>query len=220
MSNVVQKNPNFLTGRAQFVYYYVIKLRGEVMKKPQFKLWKEFKAFINRGSVLDLAVGMIIGSAFTAIVSALVNGILQPLINLIPIGQTGLQTVLRPEVVDPETGSVLVSSLILDWGAVISAVITFLLTALVLFIIIKVINSAKDIGKSQTEKLRKQLEKGKITEEEAAAAQAKLDEEAKAAEAPAPVDPTVALLTEIRDLLLAQKNVEAVSKIEEIASQE
>ncbi|MCM1394092.1 MAG: large conductance mechanosensitive channel protein MscL [[Eubacterium] siraeum] len=190
------------------------------MKKPQFKLWKEFKAFINRGSVLDLAVGMIIGSAFTAIVSALVNGILQPLINLIPIGQTGLQTVLRPEVVDPETGSVLVSSLILDWGAVISAVITFLLTALVLFIIIKVINSAKDIGKSQTEKLRKQLEKGKITEEEAAAAQAKLDEEAKAAEAPAPVDPTVALLTEIRDLLLAQKNVEAVSKIEEIASQE
>ncbi|MDE7372768.1 MAG: large conductance mechanosensitive channel protein MscL [Clostridia bacterium] len=188
------------------------------MKKPQFKLWKEFKAFINRGSVLDLAVGMIIGAAFTAIVSALVSGILQPLINLIPISETGLQTVLRPEVVDPETGSVLVSALILDWGAVISAVITFILTALVLFAIIKVINSAKDMGKKQTEKLKKQLAKGKISAEEAAAAQAKLDEEAAKKEEPAPVDPTVALLTEIRDLLLAQKNIEAVSKIEEIGA--
>ena len=200
---------------------YKIKLtnfRGEIMKKPQFKLWNEFKAFINRGSVLDLAVGMIIGAAFTAIVTALVNGILQPLINLIPISETGLQTVLRPEVVDPETGSVLVSALILDWGAVISAVITFLLTALVLFIIIKAINSAKDMGKKQTEKLRKQLAKGKITAEEAAAAQAKIEEEAAAKEEAAPVDPTVALLTEIRDLLLAQKNTEAVSKIEEISA--
>lgn len=188
------------------------------MKKPQFKLWKEFKAFINRGSVLDLAVGMIIGAAFTAIVSALVSGILQPLINLIPISETGLQTVLRPEVVDPETGSVLVSALILDWGAVISAIITFLLTALVLFAIIKVINSAKDMGKKQTEKLKKQLAKGKISAEEAAAAQAKLEEEAAKKEEPAPVDPTVALLTEIRDLLLAQKNAEAVSKIEEIGA--
>ena len=188
------------------------------MKKRQFKLWNEFKAFINRGSVLDLAVGMIIGSAFTAIVSALVNGILQPLINLIPISNTGLQTVLRPEVTDPETGSVLVSALILDWGAVISAVITFLLTALVLFTIIKVINSARDMGKNQTEKLRKQLAKGKITAEEAAAAQAKIEEEAAKKEEPAPVDPTVALLTEIRDLLLAQKTSEAVAKIDEIGA--
>ena len=53
-------------------------------KKHEFKLWQEFKAFINRGSALDLAVGMIIGSAFTAIVNSLVKGILQPLINMIP----------------------------------------------------------------------------------------------------------------------------------------
>ena len=185
------------------------------MKKPQFKLWKEFKAFINKGSVLDLAVGMIIGSAFTAIVSALVSGILQPLINWIPISETGdLITELRPAVI--ENGAVVREALVLDWGAVISAVITFILTALVLFTIIKVINSARDMGKSQTEKLKKQLAKGKITAEEAAAAQAKIEEEAAQKEEPAPVDPTVALLTEIRDLLLAQKNGEAVAKIEEI----
>ena len=112
------------------------------MKKPQFKLWKEFKAFISRGSALDLAVGMIIGAAFTAIVTALVNGILKPLINWIPLGDgTGLQTVLRPAVLD-EAGNILVEALVLDWGAVISAIITFLLTALVLFAIIKVINKA------------------------------------------------------------------------------
>jgi len=188
-------------------------------KKHEFKLWKEFKAFISKGSALDLAVGMIIGSAFTAIVTALVNGILKPLINWIPLGDgTGLQTVLRPAVLD-ETGQVLVQALVLDWGAVISAIITFLLTAVVLFAIIKVINTARDLGKRETEKLKKQLRRGKITEEEAAAAQAKLDEDkaAKEAPAPAPVDPTLELLREIRDLLVAQKNAEASAKIEEIA---
>lgn len=189
------------------------------MKKPQFKLWKEFKAFISRGSALDLAVGMIIGAAFTAIVTALVNGILKPLINWIPLGDgTGLQTVLRPAVLD-EAGNILVEALVLDWGAVISAIITFLLTALVLFAIIKVINTARDFGKRESERLKKQLRKGKITEEEAAAAQAKIDEEkaAKEAPAPAPADTTVELLREIRDLLLAQKNAEAAAKIEGIS---
>lgn len=162
---------------------------------------------------------MIIGAAFTAIVTALVNGILKPLINWIPLGDgTGLQTVLRPAVLD-EAGNILVEALVLDWGAVISAIITFLLTALVLFAIIKVINTARDFGKRESERLKKQLRRGKITEEEAAAAQAKIDEEkaAKEAPAPAPADTTVELLREIRDLLLAQKNAEAAAKIDGIS---
>ena len=94
-------------------------------------LLQEFKAFINKGNVMDLAVGMIIGSAFTAIVTALVQNILTPLINWIPgAGDTGaLQTVLREAVVD-EAGNVVTAALILDWGAVISAIITFLCTAI------------------------------------------------------------------------------------------
>ncbi|MDE6301992.1 MAG: large conductance mechanosensitive channel protein MscL, partial [Clostridia bacterium] len=151
------------------------------MKKPKFKLLKEFKTFISKGSVIDLAVGMIIGSAFTAIITALVTGILQPIINLIPTGNgTGLQTVLRPAVLD-EAGNVLVEALVLNWGAVISAVITFLLTALVLFAIIKAINTARDLGKKSAESIKHQLEKGKATEEEAAAVE-------EFAEAPAPVE--------------------------------
>ena len=127
------------------------------------KLFKEFKEFINRGNVLDLAVGMIIGSAFTAIITAVVNGVLKPLINLIPIGETGLQTVLRPAVLD-DAGNVLVEALILDWGAVISAIITFLLTALVLFIIIKAINTAK----AKAEAAKAKLEAEQAATEEAA----------------------------------------------------
>ena len=65
-------------------------------KIPGLGLLKEFKDFITRGNVVDLAVGMIIGAAFTAIVTALVTNIFQPLINSIPIGDgvSGLITML------------------------------------------------------------------------------------------------------------------------------
>lgn len=183
------------------------------MKKPQFKLLKEFKTFISKGSALDLAVGMIIGSAFTAIVTALVNGILKPLINWIPISETGdLITELRPAVIDPATGAVIREALVLDWGEVISAVITFLLTALVLFLIIKAINSARSFGSREAAKLAKKLKKGKLSEEEAAAARAALEAQQEAAAAP--VETTDDLLREIRDLLIAQQAANSQSQSE------
>ena len=129
------------------------------------KLFKEFKDFISKGNVMDLAVGMIIGAAFTAIITALVNGILKPLINLIPIGDTGLQTVLREAVLD-EAGNVKVEALILDWGSVISAIITFILTAIVLFIIIKAFNTFKEKAEKAKTGLEGKLKKGKQKEAE------------------------------------------------------
>ena len=131
------------------------------------KLFKEFKDFISKGNVMDLAVGMIIGAAFTAIITALVNGILKPLINLIPIGDTGLQTVLREAVLD-EAGTVKVEALILDWGSVISAIITFILTALVLFIIIKTFNTFKAKAEKAKAELEEKMKKEKKEEAEAA----------------------------------------------------
>lgn len=184
------------------------------------KLIKEFKAFISRGSVMDLAVGMIIGAAFTAIITAVVNGVLKPLINLIPLSETGLQTILRHAVVDDE-GNILTEALVLDWGAVISAIITFLLTALVLFIIIKAYNKAqiglgkvkrgflvllkpevrtmRKEGKSWAEirEIDQKLAAEKKEEEEKAAAEAKALAEANAPET---------ILKEIRDLLKEKKN--------------
>ena len=138
------------------------------------KLFKEFKEFISRGNVMDLAVGMIIGAAFTAIITAVVNGILKPLINLIPISETGLQTVLREAVVD-KSGNVVTEALILDWGAVISAIITFLLTALVLFIIVKAFNTMKKKAEEAKAKAEKAL---KAKEEEEAPAEEQVAEEA------------------------------------------
>ena len=148
------------------------------------KLLQEFKAFINKGNVMDLAVGMIIGSAFTAIVTALVQNILTPLINWIPgTGDTGaLQTVLREAVTD-EAGNVVTPALILDWGAVISAIITFLCTAIVLFVIVKLFNKMKEAAEKAKEAARKDEQ---ASEE---AAEAPVEEAApEVAPEPAPVE--------------------------------
>lgn len=171
------------------------------------KFFKEFKEFITRGNVLDMAVGIIIGSAFTAIITALVSNILTPLINWIPgsDGTGALQVILREAVLDAE-GEVITEALIIDFGAVISAIITFLITAFVLFIIVKSINSAH----ARREKIKAQLAAKKAEEEKAAQA-ATAEEAAPAAEA-APVVTAETLLAEIRDLLKAQNAEEKTSE--------
>ena len=125
------------------------------------KFFAEFKKFITRGNVLDMSVGVIVGGAFTGIVNGLSNFILKPLINwliALIIGKNGLEgaiTMLSPaykDVVDASgvvTGQALdlASSIYIDWGSFISAIINFLLIAFVLFSIVRVINSlnaAKD----------------------------------------------------------------------------
>lgn len=102
---------------------------------------KEFKEFIMRGSVLDLAVGVVIGGAFTAIVNGVVEGLITPLISLIVVLLTGKTDM------DAATSA-------LDWtvrkgvtfqfGHVVSALITFLITGFVLFLIVKAANKMKD----------------------------------------------------------------------------
>lgn len=166
------------------------------------KLFKEFKDFISKGNVMDLAVGMIIGAAFTAIITALVNGILKPLINLIPIGDTGLQTVLREAVLD-EAGNVKVEALILDWGSVISAIITFILTAIVLFIIIKAFNTFKEKAEKAKTGLEGKLKKDKQKE-------AEVVEEAAPEVVEEPKPTTEELLQQI--IVLLEKNNKTDSK--------
>ena len=92
---------------------------------------KEFKEFISKGNVMDMAVGIIIGGAFTKIVTALVEAILMPFIGVICGGKS---------VADM---SVTVGNAAIGYGAFIQAIIDFLLIAWVLFMIIKAINKAK-----------------------------------------------------------------------------
>lgn len=93
---------------------------------------KEFKEFISRGNVMDMAIGVIIGGAFTAIVTSLVNDVMMPILSLITGGFdfTALCIVLG-EGEDAAT---------LNYGAFIAAVINFLLIAIVIFLLIKMIN--------------------------------------------------------------------------------
>ena len=174
------------------------------------KLFKDFKKFINRGNVIDLAVGMIIGSAFTAIVTSMVNGILKPLLSCIPgSGETGaLQTVLKKAVTDAE-GNVITDAVVLDWGGVISAIVTFLLTAIILFLIVKAFNKMKDASEKAKEAALKAAEKLKAEEQ---AQQAAAKEQAEQAAAEAATEPEVTepkesvedLLRQIRDALAAK----------------
>lgn len=133
------------------------------------KFFKEFGTFIKRGNVLDLAVGVIIGGAFTAIVNALSNQILRPIINWIlsliikPEGLEGALTMLSP-VYTPEETIDMAKSIYIDWGSFISAIINFLLIAIVLFFIIKTINNIQD----SNEKMAKIMKKNRLSKEDKA----------------------------------------------------
>ena len=140
------------------------------------KFFAEFKKFITRGNVVDMAVGVIVGSSFTAIVNGLSNFILKPIINWLLamiFGKDSLSELFTfltksyKDVVD-EAGAVigseidLANSIYIDWGSFINAVINFFLIALVLFTIVKLINGLRD----RHDNTKALLAKGKPTPEE------------------------------------------------------
>ena len=142
------------------------------------KMLDEFKTFIMRGNVLDMAVGVIVAGAFGKITTSLVNDLFMPFISWIfgTRDMTALNMVVRPEVVD-EAGEVTQAAITIGFGTFIATIIDFLLIALVVFMVVKAINTAK--------------------------AKFEKKEEPVVEEAPAEPAPTKEelLLTEIRDLL-------------------
>ena len=195
------------------------------------KFFKEFKAFIARGNVMDMAVGVIIGGAFSAIVTALTSHVLMPVINwilLLITGGNGLEEIVTflPNGKVIEDGVVVMEkSIYIDWGAIITAVINFILIAFVLFMIIKALNSvAKANEKLKTDvfsgKLskadKKELKEKGVNIKDKAAVKAYFDDKAAAAEKAQAADeekakaerllnPTTEdLLKDIKDLLAKQ----------------
>lgn len=127
------------------------------------KFFEEFKKFVTRGNIVDMAVGVIVGSSFTAIVNGLSNFILKPVINMILyyiMGEGGLENVYSYLVkiyTENEAGEKildLANSIYIDWGAFISAVINFFIVAFVLFCIVKIINKVREGGKKLEEEAR------------------------------------------------------------------
>lgn len=124
-------------------------------KKPTFA--QEFKSFISRGNVIDLAVGIIIGSAFTGIVTSLVKEIIMPPIGILvgKVSFTDLKVVLQPasiDVIGKTTPEVAIM-----YGSFIQSLINFVIVALVVFSMVKLINKfqkkeePKDDKKKETE---------------------------------------------------------------------
>lgn len=116
------------------------------------KLINEFKAFIMRGNVLDMAIGVVIAGAFGKITTSLVNDLILPLVSWIcgSRDMTALNLIVRPAVYD-EAGEVVKEAITLGFGSFIGTVIDFLLIALVVFAIVKVANKAHDLAHKKEE---------------------------------------------------------------------
>lgn len=143
------------------------------------KFFEDFKKFALKGNVMDMAIGVVIGGAFSKIVSSLVNDIIMPFFSLFTSTTqfTSLKLVMRPEVLD-ETGAVIRAEAAITYGAFIQNVVDFLLIALSIFLCIRLAGKIRD----------RFLKKKEEPEPEPAKPAAPTQEE---------------LLTEIRDLLRA-----------------
>ena len=113
------------------------------------KFWREFKEFINKGNVLGLAVGVIIGGAFSTITTSLTNDIIMPIVSIF-LGGVDFSTMnLALPTFFPVADEAVPNSL--NYGNFISAVINFLILALVVFLIVKAVNKAMSLTKKREE---------------------------------------------------------------------
>lgn len=190
------------------------------MSNKNKKLAGEFRQFIAKGNVVDLAVAMVIGAAFNKIVSQIVDSFINPLLGLILKGLSlsEWKWVLKEEIVDG-AGEVIQGEVAITYGLIIQAVIDFLLTALVVFIIVKVYNHLRKRVEEESKRIYDELNPEEVAErekkeaeekaaKEAAEAEAKAKAEAEAAETKAREEAKIEyfrtqqeLLTEIRDSL-------------------
>ena len=198
--------------KIKFKCYNYKKHKEKYMKK----FWAEFKKFVAKGNIVDLALAVIIGSAFNKIVNSLVNDVIMPLISLAVGGAdvSDWKWVITPAEYDAN-GAVVVAETALKYGSFIQTIIDFMIIALTLFIAFKIFNYSKKKMEMLTnnlaasteqlkKKLKKKKKKGQVEETEVV-------EEVKVE--PAPVEPPpptkeeimISLLTEIRDNLTTKK---------------
>ena len=184
------------------------------------KFWEDFKKFITRGNVVDMAVGVAVASAFTAIVTAFTKGFISPLLALLTNDSdlSAMKTVLREEILD-EAGEVVQAEVSILWGAFVQTIIDFLIIALALFIVMRIAAALRTRAKQIRERVEAITNEDEIAAREAEEAEAKAKAEAEAAEAARIAEEAAkaeadaaeaerlrlerqeALLTEIRDLL-------------------
>ncbi len=150
------------------------------------KFFKEFKEFINKGNVVDMAVGVVIATAFGNITKSLVADIIMPLVGMLTggVSVSDLKYVLSPEVLD-EAGAVIAAENAIRYGLFIQFIIDFLIIALAVFVFIKVLTAAGNKAKALRTKEEEAIEEAPAPEPEPSAEEK--------------------LLTEIRDLLKSKE---------------
>ena len=179
------------------------------MKQKQESFWTDFKKFITKGNVLDMAVAVVVASAFNAIVNGLVKYIITPLITYATSGVSidEWEWIVREEILD-EAGAVITSKIAVQYGLWLQTIVDFLIIAFSVFVAVRVIRNteralnAKDLAKKAEEEAAKKAADAEKAAE--AAAKAKEIEDAKRAREEAflaDVREQAALLREIRDSL-------------------
>ncbi|MEE0968523.1 MAG: large-conductance mechanosensitive channel protein MscL [Clostridia bacterium] len=116
------------------------------MARKKSTFWSDFKAFIAKGNVVDMAVGVVIGGAFKDIVNALVNSIIMPVIGIITGGKSieELKWVLKAGTLDA-AGEVVDPEIAIAYGAFLQTIIDFLIIALCIFTVLRVMMKMKDM---------------------------------------------------------------------------
>ncbi|MBO4926777.1 MAG: large-conductance mechanosensitive channel protein MscL [Clostridiales bacterium] len=108
-------------------------------------MWKDFKAFLMRGNVIDLATAVVIGAAFGKIVTALVDNIIMPCIGMLTAGVdfANMKYVMKEGTLDLATGEI-TGEVAIGYGVLINSIIQFIIIAFVIFLVIRAMNKAKD----------------------------------------------------------------------------
>lgn len=129
------------------------------------KFIAEFKEFIMRGNVMDMAVGVIVASAFGKITTSLVNDLFMPFISWLfgTRDMSALNLIVRPEIV--ENGTVVQEAITIGFGNFVAVVIDFLLMSFVVFIILKLFNKARSLTEKKVEEPEEEAPAAPTTEE-------------------------------------------------------
>lgn len=186
-----------------------IEKAAKKMKKQNESFWSDFKKFITKGNVLDMAVAVVVATAFNAIVNGLVKYIITPLITYATSGVSinEWEWVVREEILD-EAGAVITSKIAVQYGLWLQAIVDFLIIAFSVFVVVRVIRNAeralnaKELAKKAEEEAAKKAEADKKAAEAAEAAKAAADAQKAREDAfLADVREQALLLREIRDSL-------------------
>lgn len=177
------------------------KLKEERAKKGFTTFFADFKKFISKGNIIDLSVAVVIGAAFNKIVNSLVNDLIMPLISLITGGASvsDWKYVVKEATYDA-AGNLLTAETAFRYGVFLQAIIDFLIVALTIFVILRIVVNSQRGFKNLSKKMEKAMKKAIRKGDEETARQI-AETQATAAVAPVKIESQEDILKDIRELL-------------------